>query len=59
MTLKQRRVNTGLQVKTILHCLNISRSTYYLMEKGKRKPTTDEKKKLDKLFGGIEDAKTE
>jgi hypothetical protein len=29
------------------------------MEKGKRKPTTDEKKKLDKLFGGIEDAKTE
>jgi len=57
MELRQRRIKTGLKVKTILCCLGISRSTYYLIELGKRKSTQEEKAKLNELFSSIENAR--
>lgn len=57
MTIKERRVKSNLKIKGICDYLGISRSTYYLIEKGRRKPNKEEKKKLNELFGGIENEK--
>jgi transcriptional regulator with XRE-family HTH domain len=57
MELRQRRIRTGLKVKAILCCLGISRSTYYLIEIGKRKTTPEEEAKLEGLFCSIENAR--
>ncbi|MFT8352167.1 helix-turn-helix domain-containing protein [Clostridium saccharoperbutylacetonicum] len=57
MTIRERRKKSPIKIKGILDCLGISRSTYYLIEKGKRPLSETEKTKLDKLFGGIENGK--
>lgn len=57
MKLKERRIKSNIKVKGICECLGISRSTYYLMEKGKRQLSDNEQTKLNKLFGGIENEK--
>lgn len=49
--IKTGRIDSGLKISKVCQALNISRSTYYLIEKGKRKPTEKEICILTKLFG--------
>ena len=53
MNLKQMRLDSNLKVKGICDYLGVSRTTYYLMETGKREITDQEEEKLKKLLGGI------
>lgn len=50
MELKEKRIKSNLKIKGICNELGISRSTYYLIEIGTRKPSNEELEKLDKLF---------
>lgn len=50
MNLKEERLKSNLKIKGICEMLCISRSTYYLLEIGKRKPNDKEIQKLNKLF---------
>ena len=49
--IKDGRIKSGLKIRRVCQALNISRSTYYLMEQGKRKPSDKEASTLIKLFG--------
>jgi transcriptional regulator with XRE-family HTH domain len=56
MKVKEKRIKSNVKVKGICEYLGISRSTYYLIETGKRQLTNEEETKLNKLFeafGGI------
>lgn len=60
MKIKEKRIKSNVKVKGICAYLGISRSTYYLIETGKRQLTNEEETKLNKLFktfGGIENGK--
>lgn len=50
MELRDKRVKSNLKIKGICEALEISRSTYYLIETGKRKLKKCEAEKLDKIF---------
>lgn len=50
MKLKEERLKSNLKIKGICEELEISRSTYYLIEIGKRKLRDEEKEKIEKLF---------
>lgn len=54
MELKNKRLKSNFKIKGICEALGISRSTYYLMEVGKRELTAEEKEKLDKLLSNKE-----
>jgi predicted transcriptional regulator len=51
LELKKQRLKSNLKIKGICNFLGISRSTYYLMEIGRREVSEEEEKKLKKLFG--------
>lgn len=56
MKVKEKRIKSNVKVKGICEYLGISRSTYYLIETGKRQLTNEEETKLNKLFeafGGV------
>ena len=53
LNLKQNRIKSNLKIKGICDYLNISRTTYYLMEAGRRKITDQEEDKLNTLFDGV------
>lgn len=60
MKIKEKRLKSNVKVKGICEYMGISRSTYYLMETGKRQLSNEEETKLNKLFeafGGIENEK--
>jgi len=48
-----KRIQSNLKIKGICDLLNISRTTYYLMEAGRRKITDQEEDKLNTLFDGV------
>lgn len=50
MELRDKRLKSNLKIKGICEALEISRSTYYLIETGKRKLKKCEAEKLDKIF---------
>lgn len=50
MKLKEKRIKSNLKIKGICEELGISRSTYYLIEVGRRKLTDEETEKLEQLF---------
>ena len=54
MKLRELRLKSNLKIKGICETLGVSRSTYYLIEVGKRELTEDEQLKLDKLFSSKE-----
>lgn len=57
MELKEKRLKSNLKIKGICEALEISRSTYYLIEKGKRKLKKCEAEKLNKIFNNHEEVK--
>lgn len=48
--LKKKRLRAGIKINKICETLGVSRSTYYLIELGKRELSNSEKEKLDNLL---------
>lgn len=51
LSLKHTRQQSGLKVKKIAECLEVSRTHYYNLEKGITKIDSSKMKKLATLFG--------